>query len=135
VCLDVCTDVCVYVYVYVHVYICGWCGWYVCLVDICVLCIACVCVRVCVCVCGVVRRTALILLQSTPNAVLLESVKSHLLDVENVQGIHELHVWQVRAFFFVCTFGFYVADGGGTCALVDGRKICVISTCILPRHR
>jgi len=44
---------------------------------------------------GLVKRTVLVLMQSTPLSVDLESLNQQLLSLDGVIGLHRLHIWQL----------------------------------------
>lgn len=41
------------------------------------------------------RESALILMQTVPTHIEIEEIKSHLLKIEGVHAVHELHIWQL----------------------------------------
>ncbi len=75
------------------------------------------------------RDAAAVLLESTPSDLDLDSVRSHLLEVEHVQAVHDLHVSQIATGLPVLTAHVVVDDecfyDGHAPRILDELQECV----------
>ncbi|MBG6055823.1 cobalt-zinc-cadmium efflux system protein [Salinibacterium sp. CAN_S4] len=75
------------------------------------------------------RDSTNVLLESTPKGVDLESVRGHLLELEHVIGVHDLHVSQIATGLPVLTAHVVVEDGcfydGHNAQMLDSLQHCV----------
>jgi cobalt-zinc-cadmium efflux system protein len=75
------------------------------------------------------RDSTNVLLESTPKGVDLESVRGHLLELEHVIAIHDLHVSQIATGLPVLTAHVVVEDScfydGHTARMLDSLQHCV----------
>lgn len=68
------------------------------------------------------RKVLHIFLQGTPKNVDLEAVKKDLLTLENVQGIHDTHVWTMDGSYNVLTVHLVIRENKKLSELADLRK-------------
>ena len=77
------------------------------------------------------RDSANVLLESTPKGIDLESVRAHLLDVDHVRSVHDLHVSQIATGLPVLTAHIVVDDecfhDGHAPTMLDELQACVAS--------
>lgn len=75
------------------------------------------------------RDSTNVLLESTPKGVDLESVRGHLLELEHVIGVHDLHVSQIATGLPVLTAHVVVEDScfydGHNALMLDSLQHCV----------
>ena len=75
------------------------------------------------------RDSTSVLLESTPKGVDLESVRGHLLELEHVIGVHDLHVSQIATGLPVLTAHVVVEDScfydGHNAHMLDSLQHCV----------
>ncbi len=75
------------------------------------------------------RDSTNVLLESTPKGIDLDSVRGHLLELEHVTGVHDLHVSQIATGLPVLTAHIVVEDScfydGHTATMLDALQHCV----------
>jgi cobalt-zinc-cadmium efflux system protein len=75
------------------------------------------------------RDTTNVLLESTPSGIDLDSVRDHILELEHVQGVHDLHVTQIATGLPVLTAHVVVDDScfhdGHAPHMLDELQRCV----------
>jgi cobalt-zinc-cadmium efflux system protein len=59
---------------------------------------------------GLLRASGRVLLQASPMAVDLDEIRRHILDVDHVRAVHDLHVWSVTTELPVLTAHVVVED-------------------------
>lgn len=77
------------------------------------------------------RDSARVLLESTPSGLDLDDIRDHILDVDHVQGVHDLHASQIATGLPVLTAHVVVDDqcfyDGHLAGLLDDLQTCVAS--------
>jgi cobalt-zinc-cadmium efflux system protein len=75
------------------------------------------------------RDTTSVLLESTPKGLDLDSVRDHILELEHVQSVHDLHVSQIATGLPVLTAHVVVDDScfhdGHASRMLDELQACV----------
>jgi len=80
---------------------------------------------------ALLRDTARVLLETTPAGLDLNDIRAHILDVDHVQGVHDLHASQIATGLPVLTAHVVVDDecfyDGHLARLLDDLQSCVAS--------
>lgn len=80
---------------------------------------------------SLLRATGKVLMEFTPDELDLEQVRAHLTDLDDVEAVHDLHVWTVASGLPVLTAHIVVSQdslaSGRTETVLDALQACVAS--------
>jgi cobalt-zinc-cadmium efflux system protein len=80
---------------------------------------------------GLLRETTSVLLESTPKGLDLDSVRTHLLELPHVRGVHDLHATQIATGLPIISAHVVVTQGcfedGHAPRILDDLQACVAS--------
>ncbi|MFN8194422.1 MAG: cation diffusion facilitator family transporter [Nocardioidaceae bacterium] len=78
---------------------------------------------------GLLKESGHVLLEGTPEAIDLESVRDHLLEVDHVHAVHDLHAWTITSDLPALTAHLVVDDScfrdGHAPQLLDAVQACL----------
>jgi cobalt-zinc-cadmium efflux system protein len=66
-----------------------------------------------------------VLLEATPKGMNLSELRDHLLRAENVEDIHDLHVWTITSGMRVASAHVVMNDGASPAAVLDELNQCL----------
>lgn len=71
------------------------------------------------------REAVDVLLEATPKGMKLSELRDHLLRAENVEDIHDLHVWTITSGMRVASAHVVVRDGANPASVLDELNQCL----------
>ena len=71
------------------------------------------------------REAIDVLLEATPKGMKLSELRDHLLRAENVEDIHDLHVWTITSGMRVASAHVVISDGASPAAVLDELNQCL----------